>query len=130
ASLFVHHNSRLPTPVKIHAKTAAIVLSLGLAAAAPAWGTATLQLIDNEGHFAAVIGTTPTLTLSVNNSTGSFTGSPWSLAIAVGTNGVAVGIPQIDFDLTATAARAGSLTAVYSIDNLTYGSGVHNISVS
>jgi hypothetical protein len=106
------------------------MLLLGLATAAPAWGTAILQLIDNEGHFAAVTGTTPTLTLSVNNSAGSFAGSPWSLAIAVGTNGVATGIPQIDFDLTATAARAGSLTAVYSINNLSYGAGVHSVSVS
>jgi hypothetical protein len=93
--------------------------------------SAVLQLIDNEGHFASASGTTPTLTLSVNNAGGSFLGSPWSFAVAVGTNGTtSLGIPDIDFDLTATAARAGSLTAVYSISDLTYGSGLHSVSVS
>lgn len=116
--------------MKSNTKFSAIVLFLGFAAAAPAWSTGILELIDNEGHFAQVTGTDPTLTLSVNNSTGSFAGSPWSLAIAVGTDGVLMGIPDINFDLTANAARAGSLTAVYSIDNLTYGSGVHTVSVN
>jgi hypothetical protein len=112
-------------------KFATVALGLLLGAAMPASGTAVLQLIDNEGHFAQVTGTASTLMLSVNNTSGNFAGSPWSLAIAVGTNGVgAFGVPAIDFDLTATAARAGSLTAVYSIDNLTYGSGLHSISVN
>jgi len=111
-------------------KLAAILFSVGVGAAAPACGTAILELIDNEGHFASVTGTVPTLTLSVNNHSGSFAGSPWSLAIAVGTDGVVLGIPDISLDLTATAARAGSLTAVYSIDNLTYGAGVHTVSVN
>lgn len=111
-------------------KLAAILFSAGVGAAMPAWGSAILELIDNEGHFASVAGTAPTLTLSVNNSTGSFAGSPWSLAIAVGTNDVPLGIPDISFDLTAIAARAGSLSAVYSIDNLTYGAGVHTVSVN
>ena len=102
-----------------------------LGAAGPASANAILQLIDNEGHAAQVTGTTPTLSLSVNNATGSFTGSPWSFAIAVGTNAItSFGIPAIDFDLQATAARPGALTAVYSIDGLTYGSGLHAISVS
>ena len=102
-----------------------------LGAAGPASANAILQLIDNEGHSAQVTGTTPTLSLSVNNSTGSFAGSPWSFAIAVGTTTTpAVGIPSIDFDLTATAARSGALTAIYSINNLSYGSGLSVVSVN
>jgi len=102
-----------------------------LGAAGPASANAILQLIDNEGHSAQVTGTTPTLSLSVNNSTGSFAGSPWSFAIAVGTTTTpAAGIPSIDFDLTATAARSGALTAIYSINNLSYGSGLSVVSVS
>jgi len=102
-----------------------------LGAAVPASASAILQLIDNEGHSAQVTGSTPTLSLSVNNANGSFTGSPWSFAIAVGTNATTVlGIPDIDFDLTATAARAGSLTAIYSISDLTYGTGLHSVSVA
>ena len=129
--MFVDDNDASKYTVKPIKKIAALALWLVLGATTPASATAILQLIDNEGHFAQVTGTAPTLTLSVNSTTGSFTGSPWSLAIAVGTNGVgALGIPAIDFDLTANAARPGSLTAIYSIDNLTYGSGLHSISVS
>src|SRR5437588_420294 len=114
---------------KNYAALAACAL-LGFGAAS-ASGTAILQLIDNEGHFDQTTGTASVLTLSVNNSSGSFLGSPWSLAIAVGTNATsAIGIPDIDFDLTADAARPGSLTAVFSIDNLSYGSGLHSVSVS
>ena len=101
-----------------------------LGAAGPASANAILQLMDNEGHAAQVSGAAPILSLSVNNAAGSFAGSPWSFAIAIGANGTAVGIPAINFDLTATAARAGSLTAIYSINDLTYGSGVHNVSVA
>jgi len=102
-----------------------------LGAAGPASANAILQLMDNEGHAAQVVGSTPILSLSVNNSAGSFAGSPWSFAIAVGTTDVNVlGIPAIAFDLTATAARAGSLTAIYSVNNLTYGSGLHTVSVN
>ena len=104
-----------------------------LGGAAPAAANAILQLIDNEGHSdsAQLIGGAGMLSLSVNNSSGSFAGSPWTFAIAVGTNGTSAGgIPAINFDLTATAARAGSLTAIYSIDNLTYGSGLHSVSVN
>jgi hypothetical protein len=117
-------------PMNVQPKLAAIVLSFGLSAATPAWSTGILELIDNEGHFAQVTGTDPTLTLSVNNLSGSFAGSPWSLAIAVGTNGVSIGIPDISFDLTANAARAGSLTAIYSLNNLSYGAGAHMVSVN
>jgi hypothetical protein len=102
-----------------------------LGAAGPASASAILQLIDNEGHSAQVTGTAPTLSLSVNNSTGSFAGSPWSFAIAVGTTSTsAVGIPAIDFNLTATAARSGALTAIYSINGLSYGSGLTTVSVN
>jgi hypothetical protein len=110
---------------------ASLALCTTVGFGAPASATAILQLIDNEGNFAQVSGDQPTLTLAVNNSSGLFTGSPWSLAIAVGTNGVTgLGVPAIDFDLTAVAARPGSLTAIYSIDNLTYGTGLHNVSVN
>ena len=112
-------------------KLAASVLFALLGAVSPAYGMAILQLIDNEGHFAQVSGDEPTLTLSVGNSSGTFAGSPWSLAIAIGTNSVSgLGIPDIDYSLTAVAARPGSLTAIYSINDLTYGSGLHSVSVS
>jgi len=114
----------------LHTNLAALAACLALIAT-PVSGTAILELIDNEGHFAETAGTAPVLTLSVNNTSGSFLGSPWSLAIAIGTDSTtALGIPDIKFDLTATAARAGSLTAVFSIDNLTYGPGLHTVSVS
>ena len=117
--------------MKLKTHLVAIACTALLGGAAPASANAILQLIDNEGHSAQVAGDTPTLSLSVNNSAGSFAGSPWSFAIAVGTNTTsALGIPAIDFDLIATAARAGSLTAIYSINNLTYGSGLHSVSVS
>ena len=115
--------------MKVKRTLAILGCSALLGAAGPASANAILQLMDNEGHAAQVSGSTPTLSLAVDNSSGSFAGSPWQFAIAVGTNGVASGIPAINFDLTATAARAGSLTAIYSINNLTYG-GLQNVSVS
>ena len=117
--------------MKVKRALAILGCSALLGAAGPASANAILQLMDNEGHAAQVAGSTPTLSLSVSNSTGSFAGSPWSFAIAVGTADVNIlGIPAIDFDLTATAARAGSLTAIYSVNNLTYGSGLHAVSVN
>lgn len=117
--------------MKVKRTLAILGCSALLGAAGPASANAILQLMDNEGHAAQVSGSTPTLSLSVNNASGDFAGSPWSFAIAVGTTDVNVlGIPAINFDLTATAARAGSLTAIYSINNLTYGAGLSNVSVN
>ena len=127
----VHDNILDRTIMKFPRILCALAYAAAVGVVTPASATAILQLIDNEGNYADVSGDQPTLTLSVNNLTGNFAGSPWSLAIAVGTNGVTgIGVPDIDFDLTAVAARPGSLTAVYSINNLSYGAGLHSVSVS
>jgi hypothetical protein len=87
--------------------------------------------MDNEGHFDSVTGANA-LSLNEDNTVlGSpFFGSPWSIAVATGSNsGNPFGIPAINIHVTSTAERAGMLIGVYSINDLSVGAGPHQLTL-
>jgi hypothetical protein len=107
------------------------MLVTALAGARGASATALLSLMDNEGHFDSITGTNA-LTLNEDNtvSGSNFFGSPWSVAMATGSNsGNPFGIPAINIHVTSTAERSGMLIGVYSINDLSVGAGSHQLNL-
>ena len=109
-----------------------VLIVLALAAARGASATAFLSLMDNQGHFDSITGLATSLTLTEDNSTpgGAFFNSPWSVAVATGTNsGNPFGIPNINIHVTSTAAGPGMLIGVYSLNDLDAGAGPHGLNL-
>lgn len=99
-------------------------------AVGPAGATAFLSLTDNEGHYDAIQGITDTLSLTESNQSGTFLGSPWTVALSTGTDNTGVlGVPSISMDVSSTAERAGVLYSVFSIDDLSFGTAPHVITL-
>ena len=91
-----------------------------------AGATSFLSLNDNQGHFAAASGSADSLSLSVDDASGSFAGSPWTVAFATGSNNTGiVGLPSISLDVTSTSSQAGILLGLFSINDLTFGTAPH-----
>lgn len=106
-------------------------VAAALCFAATAHATAFLSLMDNEGHYDSIQGLTDTLSLSESNASGQlFAGSPWQVAFSTGTNNTGLlGVPSISMDVSSTADRAGVLFSLFSIDDLSFGSAPHIVSL-
>ena len=117
--------------MKRAAKRLLFVVFTALAGAQDASATAFLSLMDNEGHFDSVSGANALALNEDNTILGSpFFGSPWSVAVATGSNsGNPFGIPTINLHVTSTAERAGMLFGVYSINDLNVGPGAHQLTL-
>ena len=110
--------------------TSFLIAFAALLAIRPAGATAFLSLMDNEGHYDSTQANTDTLSLTENNLSGAFLGSPWSVALSTGTDNTGVlGIPSISMDVSSTAERAGVLFSVFSINDLSFGSAPHVVTL-
>jgi hypothetical protein len=110
--------------------TCMIISSIALCTAADAGATAFLSLMDNEGHYDSTQAAQDSLTLNESNDSGAFLDSPWSVALSTGTDNTGVlGVPSISMDVTSTAERAGVLYSVFSIDDLSFGSAPHVVTL-
>jgi hypothetical protein len=109
----------------------AVIAFAACCLAANANATAFLSLMDNEGHYDAIQALTDSLSLTESNGAGAFLDSPWTVAMSTGTDYTSVlGVPSISLDVSSTAERSGVLYSVFSIDDLSFGSAPHVITLN
>jgi hypothetical protein len=107
-----------------------LIAFAALVAVRPADATAFLSLMDNEGHYDSTQGLTDTLSLTEANDSGAFLDSPWQIAFSTGTDNTGLlGVPSISMDVSSTAERAGVLFSLFSIDDLSFGTAPHVVSL-
>jgi len=107
-----------------------VIAFTALFAVTPANATAFLSLMDNEGHYDSTQGLTDTLSLTEANDSGAFLDSPWQVAFSTGTDNTGLlGVPSISMDVSSTAERAGVLFSLFSIDDLSFGTAPHVVSL-